>query len=89
MAKLAGISREDVCRPLAGRIGAVVAADTIASDICVVEVCRNPGGRRVAVIAIVATGYVGRVFARRDYAVVAGRTRTDDLCMVDQIGRRP
>jgi len=66
-----------------------MAVDTVANDVDVVEVRRNPGGGRMAVVAIVAAHNVRRVLARRGNTVVAGRADADYLQMVNGVGRRP
>ena len=57
---------------LAGRLCTVVATYTIAGDIDVIEVGRQPAIRRMTIIAGIAACNVGRVFARRNRAVVTG-----------------
>jgi len=74
VAVLANIAGLYVCRGLADGLRAVVAAHTIASDVDVIEVRRQPGDRRMAVVAVVAAGYMGRVFAGRCDAVMTGAT---------------
>ena len=56
---------------LARGFGAVVALDTVSDDIHMVEIGRHPGHCCMTVIAIVAAGDMGRVFAGRDQAVMA------------------
>ena len=81
---LANVGRLYVCGALAGRIGAVVAAETIVDDIDVVEIRRSPRDSCVAVIAVVATCDMRRVFAGRSHAVVARATGAEDLRMVNR-----
>jgi hypothetical protein len=63
-----------VRRRFAGGLGAVVAADTVAADVEVIEVRRQPGDAAVAIIAGVVAGDVRRVLAGGGDAVVAGAT---------------
>lgn len=83
MAILTNIGRLHVTGSLTGRVGPVVAAETVACDVYVIEVRREPCERRMAVIAVVAARDMRRVFAGRDRAVVAGEASADDLDMVD------
>lgn len=71
VAVLADVAGLYVCRSLARRLDAVVAARAVARDVDVVEVGRQPGDRRMAVVAIVAAGNVGRVLASGRDTVVA------------------
>jgi len=83
MAVLTNVRCVDVCRILAGCFCAVVATETVAADINVVEVRRQPAQRAVAIIAGVATGDMGRSFTSRNSAIVAGATGADHLRVVD------
>lgn len=67
----AHICRQDMLRPLTGRVDPVMAANAIIQDIDVIEIGRRPRNRRMTVIAIVAAGDMGWVFAFRDDSVVA------------------
>lgn len=62
-------------------------AKAIAGDVDVVEIGRNPAKRRMAVVAVIATGNMTGVLAGRDSTVVTGRTDTDHLRMVNPVGR--
>lgn len=66
----------------------VVAVDAISADIQVVEICWQPSGRRVAVVASIAAGQVIQVFAASGNSIVAGPTLSDNLHMIDKVGRR-
>ena len=70
-------------------IDAVVATETVVSDIGVIEVCRCPGHGRVAIVAVIAARDMPRVLAVRDRAVVAGDAGTEYLCVIDSIGGLP
>lgn len=83
MAVFTDIRRLNMPRVLAGRVGAVVAADAVSGDIDVVEICRQPGDRAVTVIAVVAARNVRRIFASGDDAIVACAATADYLGMVD------
>ena len=76
-------------RVLAGRVGAVVAADAIARDIHMIEIRRDPRNRCVAVVAVIAARYVRRVLARSPIAVVACIAAAKHLCVIDGEYRRP
>lgn len=56
VAVLANICRLYVVSRLAGRITAIVATGAAAGDTGMVESCRRPRARAVAVVAIVAAG---------------------------------
>ena len=60
-----------------------MAAHAIASDIDVVEGGRQPGNRRMAVVAGIAAGDVGRVFTGRRDAIMAGATGAQYLGVID------
>ena len=75
--------RLNVRRALAGRSGAVVTVNTVAADVDVIEVCRQPGDRAVAVITGIASGDMSCVLANGRYAIVARATGTDDLGVID------
>jgi len=74
---------------LANGIGAVVATHAVVHDVDVVEVGWQPGNCRMAVVAIIAAGDMGWVFAGRYDAVMTGAARTNDLRMVDGVNRYP
>ena len=76
-------------RVLADRIGAVMAAHTIAGDVHVIEVCRGPGDGRMAVVAGVAARDMGWRFTRRNITVVAGLAAANNLGMINHKYRRP
>lgn len=89
MAVLADIGRRRMAGILASRVCAVMTADTIVRDRAVIEIGRDPGDGRMAVVAIIAARDVRRVFARCNRAVMAGRAGTDYLRMVNGIHGRP
>jgi hypothetical protein len=89
VAILADVGRRRVQRTLAGRVLAVVAADTIAGDIRMIEIRRRPGDRRMAVVAVVTARYMPRVLAGRRRAVMATAAGADNLGMVDGKYRQP
>ena len=66
-----------------------MATDTVVDDVRVVKVGWQPCDGGVAVIAIVTTGNMRRVFANRYYTVVAGAAGADNLSVVDRKGRNP
>lgn len=79
----------NMCRVFAGRIGPVVATATIASDVDVVEVRRNPAHRGVAIVASIATRNMCRRLAGRNSAVVTGLAGPDNLSMIHHRRRCP
>lgn len=87
MAIFADIAGLYVRRRLAGCIRAVMAIDAIARDIDMVEVRWQPGHRRVTIVAVIATGNVGRVLAGRDVAVMATAAGPDYLRVVNNRDR--
>ena len=89
VAVLADIGCLHMRRALARGISAVVAAEAVVHDIGMIEVRRSPGDRRMAVIAVIAAGYMGRVFAGCRAAIVTGAASTDNLRMVDGVSRHP
>lgn len=56
---------------LAGCVGTVVTAGTVACDIHVVEIGGQPARRRVAVLTVVAAADVCRGLSGRDLTVMA------------------
>ena len=89
VAVLADIGRLHMRRALAGGVGAVVTTGTIVDDVGVVKRCGRPRDRRMAVIAVIAAGYVGRVFASRRAAIMTGAASTDNLDVVDGVSGHP
>ena len=87
VAVLADVRRIDMRGVLAGCVGTVMAADAVVRNVDVVEVRRNPGVRRMAVVAVVATRQVRRVLAFGSVAIVAGEACTDHLRVIHQVGR--
>ena len=83
MAVLANFCSQNVRRVFAGRFDTVVTARAIAGDADVIEIRRQPTGRRMAVIAIVAARDMCWMFTCRRRAVMARTASTDDLCVVD------
>jgi hypothetical protein len=79
---LANVRGLDVQRVLAGRVGAVVAADTVAGDINVIESRRTPGHRRMAIVTGIIAGNVGGVFSGSYDAIMTGAATANYLCMV-------
>ncbi len=49
----------------------------------VVEVCWQPAGRRMAIIALIAAGDVGRVFPGRCNTVMTRAAGAENLCVVN------
>lgn len=86
MAILTDIGCLDVRRVFAGGFGAVMAIETAARVIHVIEVRGQPADRRVTVIAISAACNVRRVLASCRDAVVAGAAGTEHLRVIDGNG---
>lgn len=86
VAVLANIRRLDVRGAFAGSRNTVVATETVSSDANVIEIRRQPAGRRMTVVAVVATCNVGRILSGCGYAIVAGAARAQNLGMVNRIG---
>ena len=84
VAILADIRRLRVQRALACCVYTVVAAAAVIRDIRMIEVCRRPRDRCMAVVAIVAAGDMRRMFADGDGAVMAGTAGANDLRVVDR-----
>ncbi len=89
VAVLANVGCLNVQRTLAYCVGSIVTTTAVVHDVDVVEVRRHPGGRRVAVIAVIAAGNVGRVFAGGRNTIVAGIAGAVDLRVIDRIRRHP
>jgi len=83
-----GRSRNVRC-VLASSISAIVAVAAISDDIDVIEIGRYPTGRRMAVVAVIATVQVSRVFAGCRDAIMAGAAGANDLRVVNSKHRRP
>ncbi len=77
----------DVVEVLAGRFRSVVAAGAITSNAYMVKVGWQPAGRRMAVVAGVATAYVGRMFSRRSETVMTRATRAQYLSVINRVSR--
>ena len=72
-----------MCRTFSGRVYSIVAADAIAHDVEVIEIGGQPGCRRVAVLAVVATRYVCCILAGCRNAIVAGAAGSHYLAVID------
>ena len=74
---------------LASCLDTVVAADTVAGDIHMIEIRRQPGNGGMTVVAGVIAIDMGGMLARCGEAIVAGAAGAKDLSMVHGIGRYP
>lgn len=83
MAVLADVCCGDVGRVFTGRADAVVAIGAVVHDVRVIKIRRRPRNGRVAVVAVIATRNMGRVFAGSSYAIVTGATGSEYLGVVD------
>lgn len=88
VAVLTNVAGLDVRWIFANRVGAVMAADTIGHDVCVFKESRNPASGRMTIVTVVAAADVRGVLAGRNRAVVTRRASTDDLGMINGVGRR-
>jgi hypothetical protein len=61
----------------------------VARDVRVVEVRWRPPDGRVAIITVVATGEVGRMFAGGGIAVMTGTATTEYLCVINSYYWQP
>lgn len=82
VAVLADVGCRYVRRVFTGRIGAIVAARTIACDIDVVEVGRYPAGGRMTIVTVVAAVQVSWIFPRGGDAVMTRAAGANDLGVI-------
>lgn len=71
----------------AGRLHAVMAANTIVDDGAMVEGRRYPCGRRMTIVTGVDAGDMRRMLADCDGVVMAGGAGTDNLGVIDRVCR--
>jgi len=71
-------------RVFAGRFCAVMAADTVAGDVDVIEVRGQPADGAVTIVTSVTTGNMCQVFAYGDDAIMAGAASPDNLRVVNR-----
>ena len=76
----------NVHRILASRVDTVMAAGAVTADIDVIEISRQPGHGRMAVVTIVAAGEMVEVLTGCRDAIVTGSTTTKYLRMIDHVG---
>ena len=88
MTILANIGCRNMRSGLADRVDVVMAVDTVAGNIVVVEIRRRERNRRVAVFAGISARDVAGCLTRCRRAVMAAHTRADHLCMVNAERRR-
>ena len=87
VARLAKVSGLDMRRVLPGRGRAVVAAEAVSSDVCVVEVGGHPASRGVAIVTGVGAGDMRQVLTHCDGTVVATGAGANDLGVINRIRR--
>lgn len=76
--------RREMPATFTGRGRAVVTTRTGSGvDVCVIEARRQPGGRRMANIAFGSCLQMAHKLAGSSYAIVAARTQSNDLSVVD------
>lgn len=85
MAILANSRCLNVSHVFPGGFAAVVTIGTIPGDACVIEGCWCPRDRCVAIITVVATGEVRRVFSRRGNTVMTRTTTAKYLRMIHPV----
>ena len=85
----AHVGRLDVRQAFSGGGRTVVAADTIADDAGVIEQCREPGARVVAVVTLIIGGDMVRRLTGCLDAVVAGVTAAGNRRVVHKGDDRP
>ena len=88
VAVFANIRCLNVRQVLAGRLNAIVATRAIAGDAYVIEIRGQPADSRMAIVTIVAARDMCWMFAGCCSSVVARTASTQDLGVVDGIGRR-
>jgi len=89
MAVFTNVRCKYVLRVLAGCNRTVMTADAIAGYVGVIVICGQPRNGGVAVVAVIAAGDMGRVFAGRGDTVVTRAATTEDLSVVDRDWRHP
>ena len=89
VAVFAHIARLNMCRILADGRGTVMAAKTVARDIDVIEIRRQPGDCRMTIIASIGSRNMRWMFTGRDHAVMTGAARTQHLGMIHGSHWRP
>ncbi len=76
-------------RVLAGRIRTVMTGHAIARDIDVIEICGQPCGGGMAIVAVITARDMHRVFSGRSNAIVTSAAAAQYLSMVDSGHRLP
>ena len=89
MAIFADVGRQNVRLIFAGRLGAVMAADTVTKDVYVFEIRRYPGGCEVTVITGITAGNMRRILAGRSNAVMATNTITNNAKVIENSRKPP
>ena len=87
VARLAKIGGLDMRRVLPGCGRAIVAAEAVSGDVCVIEVGGHPASRGVAIVTGVSAGDMRRVLANRDGTVVTAGAGANDLGVINHIRR--
>ena len=87
VAVLADIRRLHMRLVFTGSIRTVVTAHTIAGDVDVIEVRRQPTDCAVTVIAVISAGNMVLTFTSSDYAVMASAAIANDLGVIDNQNR--
>jgi len=87
MTVFADVRRFHMSRVLADRFRTVMTAETVAANIDMVKVGRQPTKRAMAVVAGRTTGDMGWVLAGRNDPIVARATGPDNLAVIDRHDR--
>ena len=82
LAKIGGLHMRRIL-PDCGR--AIVAAEAVSGDVCVIEVGGHPPGRGVTIVTGVSAGDMRRVFTHCDRTVVTARAGANDLGVINGI----
>ena len=76
MTILTNIRRLNMGRALSDRLHAVMAAKTIAHDVCVIEVCRDPAIGGMAIVARISADNMVGILTFGDRAVMTAHALT-------------
>ena len=88
MTVFADIACQNMILVFADCVRTVVAANAVGGVVCMIKRRRHPAVGCMAGVAVVTAGNMGRVLTESNRAVVAGRTRTDYLCVVHNVSGR-
>ena len=89
VAALARVACVDVRQAFACNLRIIVTANAVIGDASVIERRRNPRVRGMTIIAGITARKMRRMFAGSGCAVMTGEAGTDDLGVIDRVGRDP